>query len=72
MVVDLRGLAGLAGDPAALVAQVNHDLMYGAMSAHMQSTLTTMVQQLSAADPYIRVSGLLQVLLASPEFAIQK
>ena len=72
VVVDLRGLAGLAGDPAALVAQVNHDLMYGAMSAHMQSTLTTMVQQLSAADPYIRVSGLLQVLLASPEFAIQK
>ena len=70
--IDLRGLAALSGDPAALVAQVNHDLMYGAMSAHMQSTLTTMVDQLSAADPYIRVSGLLQVLLASPEFAIQK
>jgi uncharacterized protein (DUF1800 family) len=70
--VDLRGLAALAGDPAALVAQVNHDLMYGSMSAHMQSTLITMVNQLSASDPYNRVTGLLQVVLASPEFAIQK
>jgi uncharacterized protein (DUF1800 family) len=70
--VDLRGLAALAADPAALVAQVNHDLMYGSMSAHMQSTLISMVSQLSAADPYNRVTGLLQVVLASPEFAIQK
>lgn len=70
--VDLRGLAALAGNPAALVDQVNHDLMYRSMSAHMQSTLITMVNQLPAADPYGRVTGLLQVLLASPEFAIQK
>lgn len=70
--VDLRSLATLAGNPTALVAQVNHDLMFGAMSAHMQSTLITMVTQLSASDPYARVTGLLQVVLASPEFAIQK
>ncbi|MEP6881723.1 MAG: DUF1800 family protein, partial [Dokdonella sp.] len=70
--VDLRALATLAGNAAALVAQVNHDLMFGAMSVHMQSTLITMVNELSASDPYARVTGLLQVVLASPEFAIQK
>ncbi|MEO5623829.1 MAG: DUF1800 family protein [Dokdonella sp.] len=70
--VDLRALAALATDPAALVAQLDHDLMVGAMSAHMQTTLTTMLSQLPASDPQARVTAALQVLLASPEFAIQK
>jgi hypothetical protein len=70
---DLSGLAALAGDPAALVAQLNHDLMYGAMSSHMQTTLANMVSQLPPSnDAYQRVTAALQVLLASPEFAIQK
>jgi uncharacterized protein (DUF1800 family) len=68
---DLRPLQALAGNPAALVAQLNHDLMYDGMSPHMQSVLTTMVGSLPA-DPMTRVVTALQVVLASPEFAIQK
>ncbi|MEP7042689.1 MAG: DUF1800 family protein [Dokdonella sp.] len=70
--IDVRGLQALAANPAALVAQLDHDLMVGAMSAHMQTTLTTMLAQLPVDDPAGRVSAALQVLLASPEFAIQK
>ena len=68
---DLSGLQALAGTPAALVAALNHDLMYGGMSPHMQGVLTTMVGNLPA-DPMTRVVTALQVVLASPEFAIQK
>lgn len=70
--IDLHELAALAANPSALVAQLDHDLMYGAMSAHMRATLATMVGALPAGDPDGRVSAALQVLLASPEFSIQK
>lgn len=67
--VDLGGLDALADDPAALVAQLDHDLLYGAMSGPMHDTLVIMLNQLPAAG---RVTAALQVLLASPEFAVQK
>lgn len=70
--LDLRGLQAQAGAPATMVGQLNHDLMAGAMSPHMQATLTTMVAALPSSDTYGRVTAALQVLLASPEFAIQK
>ena len=72
LALDLSGLQALAGDPDALVAQLGHDLMYGAMSEHMHATLTAMVAALPADDAMRRVTAALQVLLASPEFAIQK
>ncbi|MEO8672753.1 MAG: DUF1800 family protein [Tahibacter sp.] len=70
--VDLSALAALAGNPGGLVDALNHDLMYGAMSSHMRTTLITMVSQVPASPVYGRVTAALQVLLASPEFAIQK
>ena len=72
--VDLSSLFALAGDPAALVAQVDHDLLYGSMGNAMTTTLTTMVGAIPypANAPQARVLGLLQVVLASPAFAIQK
>lgn len=72
--VDLSALFAVAGDPAALVTQVNHDLMYGSMSTAMQQTLTGMVGQIpyTTASPQPRVLGLLQVLFASPEYSIEK
>lgn len=72
--LDLSALFALANDPASLVAQVNHDLMYGGMSSAMQSTLVTMVGNIpyTVSTPQPRVVGLLQVVLASPEFAIEK
>jgi uncharacterized protein (DUF1800 family) len=72
--VDLSALFALANDPASLVAQVNHDLMYGSMSSTMQARLVTMVGDIpyAVSTPQPRVVGLLQVVLASPEFAIEK
>ena len=72
--VDLSALFAIANDPAALVAQVNHDLMYGSMSAAMQTTLVDLagIVPYSTAAPQPRVLAVLQVVLASPEFAIQK
>ncbi|MEP6483415.1 MAG: DUF1800 family protein [Rudaea sp.] len=69
--IDISPLVALAGTPADLVDQLNHDLMYGSMSAPMRSTLINMVQAVST-DPAKRVTSALQVLLASPEFSIQK
>jgi uncharacterized protein (DUF1800 family) len=70
--IDLSALMLLATTPPALVAQLDHDLMYGSMSTAMTATLTGMVTTLPPANPTGRVVGALQVLLASPEFAIQK
>ena len=61
-----------AAHDASLVAQLNHDLMYGAMSSSMNTTLSNMVTALPDSNPTGRVTGALQVLLASPEFAIEK
>ncbi len=70
--LDLSPLTALASDPAALVDALDHDLLYGSMSASMRSTLIDMVAALPTGNPIGRVTGALQVLLASPEFAIQK
>ena len=70
--IDLSPLVALAATPSSLVAALDHDLMYGGMSDAMTSTLTDMVAALPANNPTGRVTGALQVLLASPEFAIQK
>jgi len=72
--LDLSALFALASDPASLVAQVNHDLMYGGMSSTMHDRLVTMVGAIpyTVSTPQPRVIGLLQVVLASPEFAIEK
>ena len=45
--------------------------MYGSMSAAMRTTMIDLVTNVST-DPTKRVTSALQVLLASPEFSIQK
>ncbi len=69
--INISALVALAGTPSSLVDQLNHDLMYGSMSTTMRSTLIDMVTNVST-DPTKRVTSALQVLLASPEFSIQK
>ena len=72
--VDLSALFAEAGDPAALVGQINHDLMYGAMSSTMQTTLVDLagVIPYSTLAPQARALAVLQVVLASPDFSIEK
>jgi len=72
LALDLSSLQTIANDPDALVAAMDHDLMYGGMSTHMHATLASMVAAMPADDPIDRVTSALQVVLASPEFAIQK
>ncbi|MEO8802145.1 MAG: DUF1800 family protein [Rudaea sp.] len=74
LAVDLTALFALANNPDALVTQVNHDLMYASMSPAMHATLVSMVGLIpyTTAAPQPRVTSLLQVVLASPEFSIQK
>ena len=69
--INISALVALAATPSSLVDQLNHDLMYGSMSTTMRSTLIDMVTNVST-DPTKRVTSALQVLLASPEFSIQK
>lgn len=70
--VDLSGLFAVATNPAVLVAQVDHDLLYGSMSPSMSARLILMEQALSNQPVATRVVSLLQVVLASPEYAIQR
>lgn len=72
--VDLSGLFALSSNPTALVDQINHDLMYGSMSSAMRDTLIQLAGLIpfSTAAPQPRVLGVLQVVLASPAFSIQK
>jgi uncharacterized protein (DUF1800 family) len=69
--INIASLVALATDPAALIDQLNHDLMYGGMSTAMRATMIDLVTAVST-DPTKRVTSALQVLLASPEFSIQK
>ena len=71
--VNLAPLINDAGNAQTLVNDLNHDLLYGSMSAAMNTSLVSMLGKLPAATtPTARVIATLQVLLASPEFAIQK
>ncbi len=69
--IDISSLVAIAATPSALVDQLSHDLMYGSMSAAMRATMINLVTNVST-DPTKRVTSALQVLLASPEFSIQK
>lgn len=69
--IDISKLVADAGTPTTLVADLNHDLMYGTMSVYMQGRLASMVSDVSD-DPTVRATSALQVLLASPEFSIEK
>ncbi len=70
--INLDGLNAIAGDANALIAQVNHDLVYGQMSAATKTNLATAINALPASNPLARTQAALQLVLASPEFAIQK
>jgi len=70
--INLSYLNGLASNPGALVDQVNHDLLYGQMGATTRTYIVNFVTSMSATNPLARTQATLQLVLASPEFAIQK
>jgi uncharacterized protein (DUF1800 family) len=70
--IDLDGLNALAGDTNALVAQINHDLLYGQMTSTTATSIANAVAQVPSSNALGRTQTALQLVLASPEFAIQK
>lgn len=70
--IDLDGLNALAGNTDALIDQVNHDLLYGQMTAATRTSLAGAINQVPATNALGRTQTALQLVLASPEFAIQK
>ena len=70
--INLNGLNALAGNPGALVQQINHDLFYGQMGSATANSITNAVSQISASNALGRSQTALQLALVSPEFAIQK
>jgi uncharacterized protein (DUF1800 family) len=76
--IDLTNLRSLASNPSALIDQINHDLLYGTMSAATKTSLLKALNGITASNPITaaqtlsRAQSALQVVLASPEFAIQK
>jgi len=61
---------------ALLIDELNLRLMYGAMSANMQTTLLTMVSRtpvpVTDSARVDRVREILRVIIMSPEFAVQR
>ena len=70
--IDLDGLNALAGNIDTLIEQINHDLLYGQLSATSHTAIASAVNQVPASNALGRTQTALQLVLASPEFAIQK
>jgi hypothetical protein len=61
-----------AATPATLVAKLNLVLMQGNMPAAMQSSLVNYVSAIPASTPWVRVAEAAEVVVASPQFSIQR
>lgn len=70
--INLDGLNALAGDANALVAQIDHDLLYGRMTASTRASVVGAVNLVAANNPLARTQTALQLVLVSPDFAIQR
>lgn len=72
--LDLSTLTVNVGNPAAMVATVNSKLLYGTMSASMQSALQTMLASMNSASTNANEQAwsTLYVAVLSPEFAVQR
>lgn len=70
--IDISSLTAIANDANALADQIDHDLLYGSMSASMKASLVEMINAIPASSAVTRAQAALQLTLISPEFAIQK
>jgi hypothetical protein len=68
-----NGSSGAAPSEAAMIAYVNNTMMYGSMSASMQTKLTNMLHSgMNGASAQERAWSLVYVTMLSPEFATQR
>lgn len=70
--IDLSSLTVNINTPSAVVDTINANMLYGSMSANMHSTLTGMIQFMSAATAQERAWSAIYVTMLSPEYATQR
>jgi uncharacterized protein (DUF1800 family) len=70
--LNLAPLVALAGDPDAMVAEVNKRMMYGSMSAAMQDVLRNMLIFMDGASATDKARTVVYVTALSPEYAVQR
>jgi hypothetical protein len=63
-----------AGNPPALIATINADMLYGSMSSLMQTRLNTLLSGLSGGgtSPAETAWSAIYVTMLSPEYTIQR
>ena len=70
--LNLAPLVALAGDPTAMVAEVNKRMMYGSMSTAMQDVLRNMLIFMDGASATDKARTVVYVTALSPEYAVQR
>ena len=72
--IDLSALTVNAGNPSALIATINADMLYGSMSSLMQTRLNTLLSGLSGSgtSPAETAWSAIYVTMLSPEYTTQR
>jgi uncharacterized protein (DUF1800 family) len=70
--IDLSGLQTLAGNPAAMVDEVNRRLMYGSMSASMRNSIIGAVTAVSASNTLKRARTAVYLTATSSQYQVQR
>ena len=70
--IDFTPWTNLAGDPAALVADLDQRLMHGRMSSAMRDAIVAAVTATSPTSPSTRAKTALYLVATSPQYQIQR
>jgi hypothetical protein len=70
--IDLSGLQALAGNPSALVAEVNRLLMYGSMSTGMRDSIIQAVSAVSSANTLKRARTAVYLVATSSQYQVER
>ncbi|MBS0569722.1 MAG: DUF1800 family protein [Proteobacteria bacterium] len=72
--IDLSSLTANAANPTAMVSTINASMMYGAMSAAMNTRLTTMLNEMKSGgtSPTEMAWSAIYVTMLSPEYSVQR
>jgi hypothetical protein len=70
--IDLSGLQALAGNPPALVAEVNRLLMYGTMSTAMRDSIIQAVSAVSSANTLKRARTAVYLVATSSQYQVER
>lgn len=70
LLLDLSQQIPIAGDPAALVDQLNLLLMANSMSSTLRTTLINAISTIS--DPTLRTKAAIRLIVTAPEYLVQR